>query len=429
VLSKLQDFTIGLEEYDQTVKAKRKHELNYLLEHLPGVAERIRDIEEARLARLKAKREDFNLFTVLLKINDETRLHSRFIAHLLDPAANHYCENLFLNLFLDTVSAGPGIGKLDPIKSAQRVEARTEKPTDKGRSIDIYLEFSGFKIAIENKIWAGEQENQIADYAVFIDSNTENNFLFYLTLNGDESKTANKETVYFRISYREHILKWIELCINETTKYPNINHALIQYNTIIKKLTNQTMEDENINEIKEMIIKHPVIIDHINTIDNVVMQIKEDSISSYYLGTKAALESSGSYSFKEIKGDPIKILSKPETIYESDKTHPPSAFGFWRGGSNDPESIYVGLLKDGVKRAQLLEDKVAILSQMVKLKYQIRIHEDWVFYVMVCEGFWSSEFVADMRDETRRKAKIDTAVKEISEFVKYVNSEWAKINQ
>jgi len=43
---------------------------------------------------------DYNLFVTLLDINDEVRLHSRFIHSLLDPNSPHYQKELFLELFI-----------------------------------------------------------------------------------------------------------------------------------------------------------------------------------------------------------------------------------------------------------------------------------------------------------------------------------------
>ncbi len=43
---------------------------------------------------------DYNLFLALLDINDEVRLHSRFIYSLLDTSSPHYQKELFLGLFI-----------------------------------------------------------------------------------------------------------------------------------------------------------------------------------------------------------------------------------------------------------------------------------------------------------------------------------------
>lgn len=45
----------------------------------------------------------FNIFSALHNMNDEERLHSRFIAYLLRSDANHRMGNEFLKLFVQSV--------------------------------------------------------------------------------------------------------------------------------------------------------------------------------------------------------------------------------------------------------------------------------------------------------------------------------------
>ncbi|MBX0332941.1 PD-(D/E)XK nuclease family protein [Pontibacter sp. HSC-14F20] len=47
------------------------------------------------------KQEGFNIFSVLRSHSDEVRVHSRFIAELLNPKGSHGQGTLFLNLFLN----------------------------------------------------------------------------------------------------------------------------------------------------------------------------------------------------------------------------------------------------------------------------------------------------------------------------------------
>jgi hypothetical protein len=43
---------------------------------------------------------DYSLLASVLDVNDEVRLHSRFLYSLLNPHGNHYQGSLFLELFL-----------------------------------------------------------------------------------------------------------------------------------------------------------------------------------------------------------------------------------------------------------------------------------------------------------------------------------------
>jgi hypothetical protein len=46
---------------------------------------------------------DYSLLSSLLSINDEVRLHSRFIYSLINPNGSHYCDSLFLKEFLTLI--------------------------------------------------------------------------------------------------------------------------------------------------------------------------------------------------------------------------------------------------------------------------------------------------------------------------------------
>ena len=46
---------------------------------------------------------DFNIFTTLLSVHDEVRLHSRFLAAMLNPKGSHAQGSLFLKLFLQPI--------------------------------------------------------------------------------------------------------------------------------------------------------------------------------------------------------------------------------------------------------------------------------------------------------------------------------------
>ena len=51
-------------------------------------------------AQQKALKSRFNVFTALLKFDDEVKLHSRWLHYLLNPKADHDCGTQFLDLFM-----------------------------------------------------------------------------------------------------------------------------------------------------------------------------------------------------------------------------------------------------------------------------------------------------------------------------------------
>ena len=213
------------------------------------------------IARRKATKNNFNLFTVLLDISDETRLHSRYLGHLLDPLGNHDCEALFLESFIKSL-------KIDELSGfdCKAATVKLEKAFGDGR-IDILIESAHWgAIAIENKIWAGEQSEQLERYDKFLEDkyrrHNRNALLLFLTLDGRKSNTAGN-VKYFQISYKVHIATWISYCLKETYKYININQALQQYEMVINKLTGVFMIDEQ-EKISEIIIANPILLKYLN---------------------------------------------------------------------------------------------------------------------------------------------------------------------
>lgn len=223
----------------------------------------------------KARKGRFNLFTTLLKISDETRLHSRFIHFLLNPNAHHDCGDLFLQAFAETIKEYPNQPEFGIVNSAFQY-GRTEQPTHKGRRIDIYLVFRDGKIAIENKIWAHEQEDQIKDYSEYIKSDEATNLLFYLTLFGDEANTS-ENCVYFKISYQTHILAWLEKCLSRSYEHVNINQALQQYRDVVLELTGRSKNMEQIKEIKKLIRTKPGFLKNFHLVTQSVEELKDAS--------------------------------------------------------------------------------------------------------------------------------------------------------
>lgn len=105
---------------------------------------------------------------------------------------------------------------------------------------------------IENKIYAGEQKNQLTRYKNFYPEAP----ILFLTLYGKDAESAHdlkKDTDYFTISYEKDILLWLEKCVKEAVKLPMLREVIYQYINLIKKLTHQTMNNELKKEISELI--------------------------------------------------------------------------------------------------------------------------------------------------------------------------------
>jgi hypothetical protein len=125
----------------------------------------------------------FNIFKILRYGHYETRLHTPFLVTLLSIENTHEQGTLFLFPFLKKILGD----RFNPetIKKVNIVEELSIG--DLGR-IDIYIEFSmnneRYYLAVENKINASDQPNQLSRYYEYLESKTlksENRFLVYLT--------------------------------------------------------------------------------------------------------------------------------------------------------------------------------------------------------------------------------------------------------
>jgi hypothetical protein len=203
----------------------------------------------------KLRGEAFNVFSILGLEAKEDRTHSAFIAELLDPSGSHLMGPVFLDLFLEileltdviktqsvTVECERGVGAVD-------YEGRT------GGRIDIFLTDKKNTISIENKIFARDQPCQIERY---INYNKSNNTVLYLTLGGTEPHKESRGEYksgqdYECISYENHIIAWLERCLEKSYKEPILRESLRQYIILIKKLTGQFSGAQMNNELFKII--------------------------------------------------------------------------------------------------------------------------------------------------------------------------------
>jgi hypothetical protein len=238
----------------------------------PNVFEQLRTVitilSEARSRadeRARATHERFNIFTTLLSPYNEVRLHTRFLHCLLDPKGYHDCGRLFLDLFLSTLTELPGLDHEDNALSFELPcdatwTVQKEVFLSPYGQINLLIERNGFGIAIENKIFAGEQDEQLARYANYLtDSCGEMGHLIYLTLDGKKSST-DANVGYSRISYATHILNWLDKCLRETYDIVPINQVLLQYRRLVRDLTGKTAGSDFMNTISDFITQHPDIV-------------------------------------------------------------------------------------------------------------------------------------------------------------------------
>lgn len=186
----------------------------------------------------------FNLFSVLRSSSDEVRLHSRFLAFLLDPKASHNQGAALLNLLLERV----GINNFDSSNAIVEVEYK---------NIDILVRNpSNQAVIIENKVYARDRDEQLWDYhQQMLVEGYRDIWTTYLTLDGAEpSEQSKKSLPVILISYEAEIISWLKDCIPLVAREPGVRESIFQYIELLQKLTSSDQSEIYMSKLKEQIL-------------------------------------------------------------------------------------------------------------------------------------------------------------------------------
>ena len=125
-------------------------------------------------------------FNVLDYLRTDELGLSYIIADLLDPRANHGQGSFFLQILLEQLQLTERWSNLDLASTTVSME----RVITAQRRIDVYVKIRGgsteYCLAIENKPYAGDQENQVSDYLEHLAGEFDDRFLLvYLSAAGD----------------------------------------------------------------------------------------------------------------------------------------------------------------------------------------------------------------------------------------------------
>ena len=221
-------------------------------------------VEEKTQQEERRKRgENFNIFKVLGLSSSEVRLHSAFIAELLNPNGDHGLGDKFLVSFLTNVIRKKVTFPFDSESAQVYVEysiGNVASDYKEGGRIDILIrDKNGKTIIIENKIYAGDQPWQMYRYNRYAEKHCSkgNYILLYLTLDvhqpSEESTGKDPKFNYLCISYKENILPWLESCIGISALYPRIRETIAQYKSNLNSLLD-IMSTKNENEMLNQLV-------------------------------------------------------------------------------------------------------------------------------------------------------------------------------
>ncbi len=170
----------------------------------------------------------YNLFEVLRSKSDEVRLHSRFLADLLNEKGYHRLYDTPIKMFIENVI------KINLDFSEYQFETYVEY-----KNIDIFIcdKSKKYAIVLENKIYAQDQELQLLRYYnIAKKEGYEKVFIVYLTLFGDspsdfsiKGSLGELEQPVINISYKVNIINWISYLIEKSALNPYLRESLIQY--------------------------------------------------------------------------------------------------------------------------------------------------------------------------------------------------------
>ncbi|MCG9880043.1 MAG: PD-(D/E)XK nuclease family protein [Bacteroidia bacterium] len=238
---------------------------------------------------------DFNIISILGMENNERYTHSAFIAELLNPKGRHGQKSLFLDLFLaaceinDFTYKHEGAIMVEVEKHIREITVNMGEETYSSRTyLDIVITNtdSNESIFIENKIWAIDQKYQLERY-----NKLKPHTLLYLTVDGKEYSTTDKDLTYKIISYEKHIIKWLELCIQAVQSISEKQALTIEmYKDVIEKLTNQSIYKNMSEDIKKDILLNEENFKAAELIFNNYLQIKQDYFFKFKTSFEAAFQ-------------------------------------------------------------------------------------------------------------------------------------------
>jgi hypothetical protein len=249
------------------------HQYKNLLDQVNAINARYKKINELT-------GENFNVFRILKLDSSEVRMHSAFIAELLNPDGSHGQKDIFLSLFIKVFCFKNN--PIDAVSCKVKVEdyiGQISEDKMQGGRIDIIIRDKyDHQIVIENKIYARDQEHQLSRYF----NNSSMADIIYLTLDGkppsDNSKGEMIEGEHYKCaSYKQDILNWLELCRKEVAIYPIVREALSHYINLIKYLTNQTLNhnmEEELSDIMKSYIEESFAIS--NNLDRACQKVSDD---------------------------------------------------------------------------------------------------------------------------------------------------------
>lgn len=260
----------------------------YLIDRIASIVKKHNHLLDATGGR-------FNVFKIIEITTAETRLHSAFLAELLDVKGSHGLMDKPLKAFISKF-LGPDFDfqtKNAICKVEHYIGIKTA--TTGGRMDIIIYDSQNRAIIIENKIFAGDQDCQMLRYynhsKLYKDSR-----LLYLSLDGmlpSEFSLGGESFAYSTLSYKYDILDWLIECKKLAVDFPLVREAISHYINLIKHLTNSSFMDEINNEIINLVMQSSENLQIAFELEKVLNDVKIKIQWGFWKQLKKSLEDKG----------------------------------------------------------------------------------------------------------------------------------------
>lgn len=231
------------------VSLEEQHSLaiEHLLSQVSSVQARQKELDQVT-------GQGFNVFAMLG--GQGVRLHSTFMASLLDPKGSHGQADAFLKLFLQQI----GLPGHSTRQVRIELEERSLHPQDHnpvGGQLDIIIHpgaGGGPVLVVENRLHGQNQRTQLRRYHNRFGRRCQ---VFYLTPQGqapavheDDAGLPIKATA---LGYQPQVLAWLEDCKKECVNHFLLLSTISQYINLVKEAIGQSGQRQMENQVLNLL--------------------------------------------------------------------------------------------------------------------------------------------------------------------------------
>lgn len=296
------------------------------LKKLKEIIEKSKDLMKDYLSRDSS---ELNILNIIGKAADEHN-HSKILNTLFTKIHPKNGRNSFLTLFFKKL----GVENIDEDEFLVEREYRCNPYGQ----MDFKIENENLCIVLEIKIYAEDGQNQLRRYEQYCLENKKDYRIFYLTLDGHKPseqsiKGFENENNLKCINFKEHILPWLEDCLNLVKDEDIKASFILQYISTLKNLIEEEKYKmagliEKTEDAKAIVFLYEKIL------KNKMQEILENFLAN--LGKKIKKSLRG-IDYKELKNE---LYNKSTLNYFLDDVEKKYYFNF--GISTDKDGKIIG---------------------------------------------------------------------------------------